>query len=539
MHPFRSRPALVRLVAAACVGLVGITTACTATQPGTATPAVTQEQRGPAGSVPPGLERFYGQALSWGACEPYGTTNDAKATFAKGDRDKKFDCARLTVPLDYANPDGRTATIGLLRAKATDPAQRIGSLIVNPGGPGGSGMQAAAGWTDQVRKNDLGKRFDLVGFDPRGIGASQPAVNCLTDAERDADRQDNDVDTSPEGVAQTEQENKDYAAKCAERTGTDVLANVGTRDVARDMDVLRSALGDEKLTYAGFSYGTRIGTAYAEAFPNNVRALVLDGAVDPLQNPVDELVAQGAGFQKAFEDFSAWCAKQEECALGHDPAGATKAFQDLTRPLIDNPVRVGNRQLSYSDASTAAIQAMYAQELWQYLNTGLGELREGTGNTLLLLADSYYGRGLDGHYSSIMDAFNAVRCVDDPRLTDRNVLLEAARRYQQAAPFLDDGQQPAAVLDACAFWPVPNTSQPHQPSVQGLPPVLVVSTTGDPATPYQAGVDLAKALNGGMLTYEGTQHTAFLMGNKCVDDAGTKYLIDLQLPAEGTRCTAS
>jgi hypothetical protein len=255
---------------------------------------------------------------------------------------------------------------------------------------------------------------------------------------------------------------------------------------------------------------------------------------------VDELVAQGAGFEKAFEDFVDWCVARQDCALGRDKSKALAEFLGLVRPLAQHPIDVGDgRKLSYSDATTGAVQALYSKDLWEYLNTGLTELKGNKATTLMLLADSYLERGQDGKYSTTQDAFTAIRCVDDPRVTDKTVVLEAQRRYKQVAPFLDDGSAPSSALDACAFWPVPNTGSPHLPSITGLPPVLVVSTTKDPATPYEAGVSLANALGGGLLTFEGTQHTAFLQGNNCVDDAGTAYLTDLKLPAEGTRCKSS
>ncbi|MFE2751399.1 alpha/beta hydrolase [Actinosynnema sp. NPDC059335] len=504
---------------------------CTSVLSGSPSAGTALEQRGPAGAVPAGLERFYGQQLGWEDCAPYATTGTTTTLFRSK---KSIECARLEVPLDYAKPDGRTIRIGLLRQRAT--GDRIGSLIMNPGGPGASGMAAAASMASQLTSSEVGARFDFVGFDPRGVGASEPQVRCLTDAERDADRLDNDVDASPAGVAETEAENKAYAEKCAAVTGVDVLANVGTRDVVRDLDVMRSALGDEKLTYLGYSYGTHIGAAYAQAFPGNVRALVLDGAVDPTQDQVESLIAQGAGFQKAFDAFAAWCATRQDCALGNDPSKANQAFRELTLPLVQRPVAVGDRKLSYNDAITGAIQAMYSEELWAPLNTGLTELKNNRGDVLMLLADNYFDRDKDGRYSTITDAFTAVKCVDEPRVTDRAVLDDVARRYKQAAPFLDDGQPAAGALDACAFWPVPPSVQEQKP-VTGLPPVLVISTTGDPATPYEAGVSLAKELGGGLLTFEGNQHTVYLQGNDCVDEAGNAYLVEGKLPAEGTRCS--
>ncbi|MFL6144953.1 MAG: alpha/beta hydrolase [Labedaea sp.] len=516
--------------------VLALVASCTTSTPGTAVAPVI-ERRGPTGPVPDGLAKFYGQALSWGDCGSYATSESDREVL----NGREVQCTRLTVPLDYGKPNGDTITLGVLRHPASDPAKRIGSLVINPGGPGAAGMPAAARLATQAKSTSLAQRFDFVGFDPRGVGASEPTVKCLSDAERDAERADDDeLDTSPAGVAKVESDEKDYAAKCTQRTGkgATMLANIGTRDVVRDLDVLRSALGDQKLTYLGYSYGTRIGSTYAETFPQNVRALVLDGALDPNQNAVDELVAQGAGFQKAFDGFVAWCVKRQDCALGKDPSQALATFQGLVHPLAQHPVDVGDgRKLSFSDATTGVVQALYADELWEYLNTGLTELKGNKATTLMLLADSYLERGRDGHYSTTQDAFTAIRCVDDPRVTDKNVVLEAQRRYKEAAPFLDDGQPASAALDTCAFWPVPNTGQPHLPNIAGLPPVLVVSTTNDPATPYQAGVNLAKALGGGLVTFEGTQHTAFLQDNKCVDDVGARYLTDVQLPPTGTRCS--
>jgi pimeloyl-ACP methyl ester carboxylesterase len=490
----------------------------------------------PVGPVPDdALQKFYAQKLGWEGCGDYGKTDyDREALGGDG-----LQCAHLTVPLDYAKPDGDTIEIGVLRRPAK--GDKIGSLVVNPGGPGAAGLSTAASLADA--NDTLAERFDFVGFDPRGVGSSEPTVECLTDKEMDAERADDlELDVSPAGIQKQDDEAKDFGEECERNTdhGAEMLANIGTRDVVKDLDVLRSALGDEKLTYLGYSYGTRIGSTYAETFPENVRALVLDGALDPSQSPVEEVVAQGAGFQKAFNDFVAWCVKEQDCALGKDKNAALQQFQNLVRPLGKNPVEVSDgRRLSYEDATTGVVQALYSEQLWDHLNSGLNELRQNTGDTLMQLADLYLERDKDGDYSTTQDVFTAVRCVDDPRVTDPNVAMEVSRQYKAAAPFLDDGNPPVGVLDSCAYWPVPNTSEPHVPNVPNLPKVLVISTTGDPATPYEAGVNLAKGLGGGLLTYEATQHTAFLQGNNCVDDAGTAYLTDLKLPPEGTRCKSS
>ncbi|HEY1973133.1 MAG TPA: alpha/beta hydrolase, partial [Pseudonocardia sp.] len=383
-------------------------------------------------------------------------------------------------------------------------------------------------------------RFDLVGFDPRGVGASTPAIECFTPAERDADRLDVEVDNSPAGVAKQEGKAKDYDGKCLQRSTKELLANAGTRDVAKDMDVLRAALGDAKLTYLGYSYGTRLGYTYAEQFPQNVRALVLDGALDPNQSLVDREVAQAGGFQGAFNAFAASCAKQPDCPLGNnpDPKATTAAFVKLALPIIDNPIPLQDgRKLSYNDVMTGTIQALYTPELWRPLQTGLQQLSQGNGRILMLLADLYQGRQDNGTYQYTLDAFTSIGCVDDVAITDRATVLEASKRALAAAPFEDTGHGPDPALDPCAFWPVPNTSQPHQPKVSGLPQVMVVSVTGDPATPYQAGVNLAKALDARLLSVQGTQHTVALQGTKCVDDYVSQYFINLTLPPDGARCT--
>ncbi|NMH96230.1 alpha/beta hydrolase [Pseudonocardia acidicola] len=504
-----------------------------------ATPPVPADGQPPSGAPAPGLARFYDQHLSWGSCAPFATTPADKQAYTA----PRLQCAYLEVPENYANPGGATVRIGLLRVPASDPAHRIGSLVMNPGGPGASGMSTAASFAAQVAATDLGRRFDFVGFDPRSVASSQPAVLCETPAEQDAERAaDLSADTSPSGVAKLEAQEKTDNAECVARTGTGtgLLANIGTRDVARDLDVMRAALGDQKLTFLGYSYGTRLGTAYAEAFPHNVRAMILDGAIDPAQNPIDRNVDQVAGFQKAFDAFAAFCTRRSDCALGTDPARAVAAYQALTRPLLDHPAPTADgRTLTYDDATIGTITALYQPAGWQTLNTGLAELARGRGDTLMKLADAYDNRSPDGSYGNDTAAFTAISCVDDPPVTDRATARALDARDRAAAPFEDSGRPPSDALGQCAFWPVPPTTQPHVPNVSGLPPVVVISTTGDPATPYRSGVNLAKDLGARLLTVQGTQHTAFLQGITCVDSAGVAYLTSLTLPAKGMVCAAS
>jgi pimeloyl-ACP methyl ester carboxylesterase len=232
------------------------------------------------------------------------------------------ECGMLSVPVDYAKPDGDVAQVAMIRFKAT--GEKIGSLIVNPGGPGESGVEAATSLVPTLPQS-VRSRFDLVGFDPRGVANSTPAVWCNSDADNDRLRADPQVDYSPAGVAHIEKQTKDFVQRCVNKMGDQFLANVGTSNVAKDLDAMRAALGDQKLTYLGYSYGTRIGSAYAEAYPQNVRAMILDGAVDPNADPIEANIRQAAAFQKAFNDYAADCATSADCPLGTDPAKAVDA----------------------------------------------------------------------------------------------------------------------------------------------------------------------------------------------------------------------
>ncbi|MCW4355354.1 alpha/beta hydrolase [Hoyosella sp. YIM 151337] len=487
----------------------------------------------PGGDAPGELDAFYEQNVEWEPCDEYG--DDLATSFSLVLLE--FSCARVAVPLNYDDPDGEAVYVAIARRAAE--GDRLGALVVNPGGPGVGGVQTVADLAAGMIGTDVASRFDIVGLDPRGVGAAVPAVNCRSDAERDAVRAEVRVDMSPEGVAAQEAENERYATECAERTGSDFLATVGTREGARDLDIVRSALGDEQLNFLGYSYATFLGAKYAEAFPGRVRAMILDGAVDPAEDEREALVRQAEGFQRAFDAFAADCANQPECPIGNDPNQSVKEFRSLVDPLIDGAAATTDpRGLSYDDALTGVVQALYVEEYWPTLRTGLRELRDGRGDTLLLLADVYERRGDDGTYDNSDDAFTAVRCVDTPAQRDREQAGETDRLYREAAPFLDDGRGTGlAPLSECAFWPVPHTSEPGRLDVpEDLPTILVVSTTGDPATPYEAGVELADQLGAALLTVEGSTHTAVFQGITCVDDAAAAYLVDGVLPSDGARC---
>ena len=470
-----------------------------------------------------------GQPVAWGPCQKAGGGGNA-LPIPSGAQ-----CGNIAVPVDYNQPGGAQATLALIRFAAT--GDKIGSLIVNPGGPGESGIEAAAslveGLPQQVRQ-----RFDLVGFDPRGVGASAPALWCNSDEDNDRLRADPQVDYSPAGVEHIEKTTKEFVQRCVDKMGNDFLANVGTANVAKDLEALRAAVGDDKLNYLGYSYGTRIGAAYAEAYPDKVRAMILDGAVDPNADPIQADIDQAQAFQKAFNDYAADCAKSPDCPLGSDRAKSVAVYRSLVDPLVDKPMKTADpRGLGYSDAIVGTIMALYSPNLWRHLTQALTEMSKGRGDTMLALADMYMRRDPQGHYSNATDARVAVNCVDQPPVKDRDKVVAEDKRIREVAPFMSYGDFTGhAPLSTCAFWPVPATGTPHSASAPGLPPVLVISTTGDPATPYQAGVDLAKQLGGALLTFKGTQHTVAFQGEACVDNYAAAYLVDLKLPPPDAKC---
>jgi pimeloyl-ACP methyl ester carboxylesterase len=364
-------------------------------------------------------------------------------------------------------------------------------------------------------------------------------VRCRSDADFDAFRRDPMVDYSQAGVARIEQIYQQIVQGCLAHTGQAFLANVGTASTAQDMDVVRAALGDSQVNYLGFSYGTELGAAYAERYPDRVRTMVLDGAVDPGSDPIGENIRQLAGFQTAFDDYAADCARSTDCPLGQDPSQFVERYHQLVNPLVEQPGRtLDPRGLSYSDALTGTVNALYTKRYWKYLTSGLLGLQRGTdAGDLLLLADDYQGRNEAGHYSNQQDAFTAIRCVDSPYPTDPAAWVDADARARVAAPFMAYGEFTGfAPRDMCALWPVPPTSAPHQVTSPGPGKVVLVSTTHDPATPYQAGVDLAQELGAALITFDGTQHTVVFNGDQCVDTAVVAFLVDATQPAPGLEC---
>lgn len=482
--------------------------------------SATASVAGDASSAPDAaLKPYYAQKLKWRACGVPG-----------------FDCATMKAPLDYAKPDGESIDLAVARRKATGPGKRLGSLLVNPGGPGGSAVGYLQGYAGVGYPAPVRAQYDMVAVDPRGVARSEP-VECLSGKEMDAYTQ---VDLTPDDAAETTRLTKslkDFAAGCKKRSG-EVLPHVSTVEAARDMDILRAVLGDQKLNYVGASYGTFLGATYAELFPDRVGRLVLDGAMDPSLPSRQMNRDQTAGFETAFQSFAADCVKQEDCPLGTTSAAdASKRLKAFFSELDAQPVPTGeSRKLGEALATTGVIAAMYDESAWPQLRQALASAMAGDGAPLLALADSYYEREGDGSYANLMYANAAVNCLDlPPAFTAPAAVQSALPEFEKASPVFGRGFAWASLN--CGYWPTPATGAPHRIEAKGAAPIVVVGTTRDPATPYKWAQGLAEQLSSGtLLTYEGDGHTAYGRGSDCIDTAINTYLLEGTVPPENKRC---
>ncbi|WP_245623015.1 alpha/beta hydrolase [Spirillospora albida] len=442
----------------------------------------------------------------------------------------------MKVPLDYDKPSGDTIDLALIRFPATRREGRIGSLLFNFGGPGGDGVDTLYQAYGQYR--ELNTRYDLIGFDPRGVGRSAP-VTCVDDKRMDELAAS---EGSPDDAAEERgllREIGEFARACQTRSGR-VLPHVGTVSAARDMDVLRAALGDAKLHYFGISYGTQLGASYAHQYPANVGRAVLDGAVDTRIDDVDLGLQQAAAFQRALGDFAKSCAARGAalCPLGADAGEIVASVGRLLDALDARPLPAASgRELTQSLAASGVAAALYSKEAWPVLIQGLTEAtRRRTGNTLLMLADLLSGRREDGTYSNLTPANTAIGCADGAaRYTAADVHRELPR-FRRASPVF--GPWMAWGLIQCTDWPVKGDDDAGEVSAPSAAPILVIGNTGDPATPYAWAPALTRELGGKatLLTLKGEGHGAYDTGNACVRKAVQSYLLDGKVPAKGTTC---
>ncbi|MFB9803624.1 alpha/beta hydrolase [Streptomonospora salina] len=511
--------------AAAALALAAAAAGCTGSG-GDARPEASGSADAPDGAP----ARFYGQRIDWRDCGGDGAQ-----------------CGTVAVPLDYGEPAGERLEIAVQRIPATgnDPA---GSLVVNPGGPGGSGFEyaetAARRFGDSVRE-----RFDIVGFDPRGVERSSP-ITCLGRSAMDdfiavdftgRDGASDPAAVSGEGLDELARLNRGFVDGCREHSG-ELVMHMGTEEVARDVDVLRSALGDDELTFLGKSYGTYLGAHYADMFPDRVRALVLDGAMDPSAGIVELGMRQAEGSEVALRSFIADCLEHADCPLGSEGDGVEPAVDKLSglldeagrEPLhsdLDDDRRAGRSWLELGIHS-----ALYSESSWPKLRTALGEAFDGDGTRLLRMGGELYNRDDADAYTNYTSALVTVNCSDRQSPRDIDAFADAAERADATSPLFGASLTWGGMT--CAYWPKEAVPEPEPLDAPGAPPILVVGTTRDSATPYEWAENLAAELESGvLLTRDGDGHTAYGRGSDCVDEAVDAYLLRTEPPEEGTVCS--
>jgi pimeloyl-ACP methyl ester carboxylesterase len=461
----------------------------------------------------PALEPFYSQEVDWSDCG------------------RGFECGWLEVPMDYDRPKGEKLDLALLKVLADAPDRRVGSLVVNPGGPGAPGTQYAA-QASLVFRAPLLDHFDIIGFDPRGTGRSNP-VDCLSDAELDEYLAgDPDPDT-PAEVREGLEWAERFGAGCVERSG-ELADHVSTVEAAKDMDVLRAALGEESLDYFGASYGTKLGATYAELFPDRVGHFVLDGAVDLSLDSREASLGQARGFETAITAYVEDCVDGGGCFLGDTVADAKAAITRLLDEVDEEPLAAGDRELRVGNAFYGIVAPLYNRDYWVLLTRALEQAMNGNGAQLLELSDLYSSRGPDGYLDNSSEAIYAINCLDDPSFVPAAGIPDEFPAFEKASPTF--GKVFAWGLVGCSgFQGEP--AEPLEVDGSGAAPILVTGTTRDPATPYEWAEALADQLESGvLLTRDGDGHTAYNAGNGCVDETIESYLVDGKMPDGDVSC---
>ncbi|MFD5817648.1 alpha/beta hydrolase [Streptomyces sp. NPDC127038] len=460
------------------------------------------------------------QKLDWGRCKG---TSDSPAPGSG------WQCATLKAPLDYAKPDGPTIGLALIRSRATGAqGRRIGSLLFNFGGPGGSGLSTMPSYESVV--GPLHDRYDLVSWDPRGVAASE-GVRCRGDRAIQAAES---VDATPDDAAEEAayfKDSADFGKGCAKAAGK-LLSHVSTTDTARDMDLMRQVLGDRRMHYFGISYGTELGGVYAHLFPRNVGRLVLDAVVDPSADTVGHAKNQTLGFQRALNDYLK--------STGQDPEQGSLKIADLLKRIDAKPLpATGGRELTQTLALTGIVLPLYSKEGWPRLTEALKDAESGDGSALLTLADAYNERDASGHYGTTTHSQRVISCLDDKERPTPEETRKRLPEFEKISPVFGDfmGWDTAGW---CHDWPVAGQFDHPEVSAPGAGPVLVVGNTGDPATPYEGARRMADGLGKGVgveLTWKGEGHGAYGSGSDCVDATVNSYLLDGTVPKDGKVCS--
>jgi pimeloyl-ACP methyl ester carboxylesterase len=454
--------------------------------------------------------------FNWKACDDSASTTTVQ-------------CSTLQVPFDYNNPSAGTFTLYVKLLPAANPTLRIGSMMVNPGGPGFGGSSLADD-ASYYFSTDITDHFDIIAWDPRGTGKSTPAVNCVDDYDEYFG-----IDSPPDSPEENQaliDASQAFNDECMANSG-EILPYISTQASATDMDSIRQALGEDKISYFGFSYGSELGATWATMFPQTVRAAVFDGAVDPQATSSQEGMAQAGGFEGQLTTFLAACSENSTCAF-YNGGKAEAAFDSLLFALDAKPLVVSKDRTPVTQgvAFTAVAQAMYSDSNWPQLEQALDDAQQGDGSGLLQLYDDYYQRKEDGSYGNELEAFLAISCLDDPGSTSIKDVEDAVPDYVAVAPRLGAN---FGYGYSCALWPV-------KPAIKidvtgkGAGPIVVIGTTGDPATPLASTRKMAAALEQGvLLVVEANKHTGY-GANECINTAVDSYLIDLTVPVNDTIC---
>jgi len=462
-----------------------------------------------------GLERYYTQDVDWSRCR------------------QKLECAEIQVPLDYEKPDGETITLSLLKVPAAGKGQRVGSLVVNPGGPGGSGIEYAARASTHFG-TELRQAFDIVGFDPRGVGESTP-IDCLPDEKLDAFVASDPDPETPQEVEQADEMVREFGQGCVEQSG-DLAGHVSTVEAARDIDIIRELLGDRRLSWFGASYGTFLGATYAELFPDRVGRMVLDGALDPTLSNAETSLVQARGFEVALRAYVGACVDRGDCFLGRTVDEGTKRIRGFLDEVEREPLKgSGDRRLEVGNAVLGIWAPLYNEDYWPLLDQALRSAFDGDGSILLSLSDAYTSRGAGGYIDNSLEALYAVNCLDHSDSLPPAEAEAIRPEFEKASPTF--GAVFAAGLTSCAQWPVQGVREPGPLTAKGAEPILVIGTSRDPATPLEWAESLASQLESGVLVArDGDGHTGYGAGNDCVDDVVESYLVSGEVPDSDVTC---
>ena len=461
------------------------------------------------------LADYYGQKVGWKDC-----------------RDD-LECATIKVPLSYEDPNSDSIELSVLRVPAGSKSQRVGSLVVNPGGPGGSGVEYAANASSYFGP-ELQQAFDIVGFDPRGVGESTP-IQCLSDGELDEFVA---ADPDPETPAEVREGNElleEFGQGCVDESG-DLASHVSTLEAAKDIDIIRAVLGDTKLNFFGASYGTFLGATYADLFPKRVGRLVLDGAIDPSLSSRDMSLVQAKGFEVALRAYVGACVERGDCFLGDSVDAGTQRIRAFLDEVDANPIEGSeDRALTVGHAVLGIWAPLYNEQYWPLLDAALTDAFDGDGAQLLTLSDAYTSRGPSGYLDNSLEALYAVNCLDHDDAIAPSQVEEQIPAFEKVSPTF--GAIFAFGLAGCSQWPIHTGREPAPITAEGAAPILVIGTTRDPATPLEWAEALASQLESGVLVRrDGDGHTGYNAGNDCVDNAVEAYLVSGTTPRSTLNC---